>query len=68
MEGEIWKVIDDFENYMVSNQGRVKNCKRNKVLKPNKMPNDYYKIDLWKNRIAKACTIHRLVANAFITN
>jgi hypothetical protein len=30
---EVWKIIEDFENYEISNLGRVKNKKTNRVLK-----------------------------------
>lgn len=31
---EIWKKIEDYENYMISNFGRIKSLKRNIILKP----------------------------------
>lgn len=70
MEQEIWKQIENFENYEVSTYGRVrKNYKNKKVkyLKPMKT-NGYLCVELWKNRKRKRIKIHRLVAIAFISN
>lgn len=33
MKKEYWKLIKDYENYMVSSFGRVKNIKSNRILK-----------------------------------
>lgn len=73
---EIWKTIDECEDYQISNYGRVKSFKydkiNGKVMKPYKTTKGYLQIDLSldgrkrKNRIHLA--IHRLVAKAFIPN
>lgn len=75
---EIWKDIKDYEGlYQVSNLGRVKRIlfinnkfikKENKILKiqTNKFNRQY--ISLYKNNKRKNCTVHRLVAKAFIPN
>jgi len=42
LDGEIWKIIKDFPDYMVSNFGRVKSFKiykEGKILKQNKFSN-----------------------------
>lgn len=70
MEQEVWKQIENFENYEISTYGRVrKNYKNKKVkyLKPMKT-NGYLCVELWKNRKRKRIKIHRLVAIAFIPN
>jgi NUMOD4 motif-containing protein len=36
MEEELWRLIKDARNYEVSNQGRVRNRKTGRVLKPSK--------------------------------
>ena len=65
---EIFKVIKNFENYSVSNFGRVLNaCKHE--LKP--IPNEkgYFRVYLNnKTQKHKQFFIHRLVAQAFIPN
>lgn len=64
---EIWKDIKGFEGlYQISNLGRVKSLKNNKILK--NMTNEYYFVGLYKNKIKKYMKIHRLVAQAFIPN
>ncbi len=75
---EIWKDIKDFEGlYQISNLGRVKSLERidksnhlvkEKILKIFKTRNGYLKVVLCKNGKQKNYDIHRLVAQAFITN
>lgn len=65
---EEWKPIQDFENYLVSNTGKVKNCKTNKLLYINDKGSKYYHVDLWKNNKRKRMYLHRLVATAFVFN
>ena len=68
---EIWKDIKKFEGlYQVSNLGNVRSLKRNIILKPSiasyrKTKNDGYYI---VNLKSKPYYIHRLVAEAFISN
>lgn len=64
---EIWKEIDD--RYSISNFGRVKSNYRNKdlVLKQ-RVVNGYLKVNLYKDKIMKSVSVHRLVAEAFIPN
>jgi hypothetical protein len=70
LEDEIWKVIKDFPDYFVSNLGRIKSFKQNKIngkilhqqLNKN---NGYLKVELCKN--GKSCTkeVHKLVYENF---
>lgn len=64
---EIWKDIEDYEDYyQISNLGRIRNKKENRILKPSKS-SGYYHISLrYGNK--KEMLIHRLVAKAFIPN
>jgi hypothetical protein len=62
---EIWKKIDEFENYSVSSEGRVRNDVTSKILKPN-LKKEYLKIEIRSIKIRKG--IHRLVAEAFVPN
>lgn len=62
------KIIIDFENYTISKNGEIFNIKTNKKLKPIMCGNGYTKVYLYNNDKRKMCLIHRLVANAFISN
>jgi hypothetical protein len=64
---EIWKPIDQFPNYNVSNLGNIKNIITNKPLKLN-CKDGYYGISLVNDKIRKTFKVHRLVALAFIEN
>ena len=66
---EVWKNIDGFNDYMVSNLGRVKSFKQNKetILKGYIRIDGYIGVSLSNNndkRITKQ--VHQLVAEAFI--
>lgn len=70
---EIWKKIDGFENYEVSNYGNVRSLNYNnqniiKILKPVICSNGYYGVGLSLNGKSKTFSIHRLVAIRFINN
>jgi hypothetical protein len=65
---EIWKEIEDYPNYMVSNEGRVKNIKTNKLLKPRFNDRGYISVVLYNNGSNHTFRINRLVAMAFIPN
>lgn len=70
---EIWKTIEDYPNYMVSNMGRVKAINWNrenkeKEIKPYTTYKGYLRLRLCKNGKSKQFQIHRLVAQAFIPN
>jgi hypothetical protein len=63
---EIWKPIEGYENYQVSNFGRVKNNK-NHIMSQD-YTKCYCRVHLYKNGKGKHHLIHRLVAQAFIPN
>ena len=65
---EIYKKIDGYENYEISNLGNVKNTNTNRILKQYKNPDGYYIVVLSKNGITKSLTIHKLVGLHFIPN
>lgn len=64
---EQWKVIEGFENYMVSNTGKIKNIQEKEV-KPADNGRGYKKVRLYKNGKYHKKYIHRLVAIHFIEN
>lgn len=80
---EIWKDIQDYPNYQISNYGRVKSKERitnvgiknvkqvkreEKILKPLKITKGYLGIRLYNKTNIKTFKIHRLVAIYFISN
>lgn len=75
-EQEVWMVVEDYPDYMVSNLGRVKSMKRGrelilkgrlrKKLSIRHLP--YVRVVLYRDNMANGKLIHRLVANAFIPN
>lgn len=73
MKTEIWKIIDEYPNYMVSNLGRVKSLGNNKMRKEKILKcwvkkDGYVQIRLNKYGKGKKYYVHRLVAEAFIPN
>lgn len=66
MREENWKPVEGYENYEVSDFGRVKSS--NCILKLRKDKYGYLRISLRKNRMLKTFTVHKLVATAFIPN
>jgi hypothetical protein len=65
--GEVFRNITGYENYAVSNFGRVKNTKSGRTLKPGKK-NGYYFVNLCKDNCTKNMYLHRLIINAFCDN
>ena len=64
---EMWKPIENFENYEVSNLGRVRNS-RGRIMKLHKNQVGYYQVPMSKNGKAYLKCVHKLVAQAFINN
>lgn len=70
---EEWIDIAGYNQYQVSNYGRVKTTansatRKERILKPYKMAKGYLYVDLWINGKHKKHRIHKLVAIAFIPN
>lgn len=66
--GEIWKIVTGFDNYEVSNCGRLRNAKNKSVYKFNEDENGFYEKTFYKNNKATGIVIHHVVANEFIQN
>jgi len=64
---EEYKVIDGYDNYEISNMGKVRNIKTGLILKQ-QLHNGYYYVGLCKNSRIKLFDIHRLIASYFIPN
>lgn len=64
----IWKEIDGFENYLISEYGDVFSKYINAIMKPYLTNKGYKAIDLHKNHKKYKFCIHRLVALNFIPN
>lgn len=64
---EVYKTIEEYPNYQISNLGNVKN-KHNRILKDRIDKYGYKVIGLSKEGKQKNLFIHRLVATAFIPN
>lgn len=69
---EEWRTIEGYEDYQVSNLGRVKSSKykTEKILTPNKnkIKGGYLYVTLCKGGRKQSFQIHRLVAKAFMPN
>lgn len=63
-----WKVIQGFENYMISSNGEVMNIKRNRLLKTFPSTEGRIKVNLINDKKINNKFVHRLVAEAFINN
>ena len=64
---EIWAEIVDYPDYAVSNHGRVKSIRYNRIL--NDRINSYglHRVTLYRDKEPKDFYVHHLVAQAFIT-
>jgi hypothetical protein len=65
---EVFRSVENYDNYAVSSFGRVKNTKTGRILKAGLNRNGYFIVMLCENAIKKTYLVHRLVACAFIDN
>jgi hypothetical protein len=63
---ENWMTVDGYDNYEVSDYGRVRNVTTERILKPRKSGNYYYTVGLYKQGKSKTITIHKLFGSAFL--
>ena len=61
-------LINGFNNYAISNYGRIKNVKKNTFLNLSKNKKGYLCCSLCQNSFKKTFLVHRLVAIYFISN
>lgn len=65
---EMWQPVNGYEGiYEVSDQGRVRNVKRDRLRKPSNI-RGYQAVPLCKGGKNRMKLLHRLVAEAFIPN
>ena len=65
---ETFVKIEGFENYEVSNLGKVRNIKSGRTLKPKLNRGGYLMYGLYENNKQKYLYLHRILATAFIDN
>ena len=71
MNNEIWKTIEGYEDYDVSNLGNVRSWKYTnspRLLKPKAVGRGYLVVSLSQNKQIKQIWVHKLVGLAFINN
>ena len=73
MEKEIWKEIEGYPNYRVSNLGNVKSLNyshtgKEQILKPIVTNRGYLRVCLYKDGKMKSFAVHQLVCKAFLPN
>jgi hypothetical protein len=65
---EEWRAIDGFPLYEVSDQGRVRRCRKggHRVLKPMVSTNGYFQVSVYSAGKGRRVLVHSLVALAFL--
>lgn len=66
-DDEYWIPIKDYSNYIISNYGRVKNQKTNRILNANEI-NKYLYVRLIEGEKDQKVSVHRLMMNSFYPN
>lgn len=68
LNNEKWKILNENNNYSISNLGRIKNNITNVLLHPDIYNKGYYRIFIKVNNHRTTLFIHRLVAKYFVNN
>lgn len=68
LNNEVWKPINNYPNYLISNKGRIKNISLNYLMSIGKDEDGYGIIGLRNNGKRTTKRVHKLVAEAFIPN
>lgn len=63
---ERWNNIPEFNNYEISDYGRVRNKRSGRILKTSDSRGGYEKVNLYSNGSQRSRKIHRLVATEFV--
>jgi hypothetical protein len=63
---EEWRVIGGFDNYSVSNIGRVRNDRTGRILKAGLGSNGYLGVCLFNGGVKSSKSVHKLVATGFL--
>lgn len=63
---EIWKPLRNFPSYDVSNKGRIRNIRTQRILKPTINEKGYYQVCLRKNDKQYSVRVHRIIAETFL--
>jgi hypothetical protein len=63
---EEWRVIAGYDNYSVSNLGRVRNDTTQRILRPSVGSSRYYQVVLCNQGAKSTKYVHKLVATAFL--
>src|SRR5215471_18553538 len=63
---EQWRDIAGYSVYQVSDLGQVRNTQTNKILQPIKIKNGRLYVTISNNGFSRKCTVHSLVAAAFL--
>lgn len=63
----MWKPIDEYEKYEVSDDGYIRNKRSGKILKNRPDKDGYSRVELYSDNLkAHSKKVHRLVAEAFL--
>lgn len=65
---EIWKVMKEHNGYEISNYGKIKTIKTQRIRKTTINNKGYEQIIIYIDKKPKSFYVHRLVANNFIKN
>lgn len=65
---EVWRQVDGFSNYKVSSKGFLYNSVTGTMKNARISNRGYYSVDLYEGGKRTTCSIHRLLAEAFVKN